>query len=431
MSIPRVDTLLDLHLFREIVHSDSATTNYVVLCQSNDSSKQQKDDVISSVFVDSYGSSSLPNVEYFLLDCNEIVDDVVDGAKSGTTVAEYLNLNTKTYPTIFVSGKRLESPRQIPSKHLKTGAMLSKAILKMVTPSAVKLESKSSLRSKCLEFDTCVVLLKSGDVSTGNFAWVKGLMTDLSAQFDKSKSVAVTYVDSDLHYLKNMEDVVYAVPDYKQNEPRFVVFRRTSPKGDDSRLKTSVAPFKKLDASSVVLKDDVLSFVSDVNGGKVKSHRLSQLPQLVTRTKKSAEQIRVKREKYRARAQEKKKKQTEGSSGSSNESASSSSSDDRKAERKAERDRRRAAHHRENNIREKTPEEIKKMEAERRKRMEEEAAKWNMMDSDLGDLADEDSLDDVDENSSYMFEDDEEELVDVDFDSSDSNDDDEDILDLD
>ena len=137
MTIPRIDPLLDRHILREVLLSDasSSSTNYVILCQD------VNDDVsISSVFLDAYSTNDIPNTEFMVLDCTESINDVVDTDDVTTkpkTVAEYLNLNIGTYPTIFLSSPRLNLPHQVPNKHLKTGNMLLKVMVSSSQNSAV------------------------------------------------------------------------------------------------------------------------------------------------------------------------------------------------------------------------------------------------------------------------------------------------------
>ena len=418
MEIPRVDTSDELAL-REVLFGEGPyDKNYAVLCHT-EATDGGPGLPISSVFLDSFSEAKAP-AEFVLMDCEYVLPS------SGKTVAERFNLNTKTFPTIFASGTGLEAPKQIPSKHLKTGAMLTKALRKVFVPGPVKLDNSKTLKAKCLDMEYCVVFLK-GSTSVSE-KYIKDAINTLSADYSRNKNMVIASVDATSNYMSNLEEVLLSLPEYKEGEHRLVGFKKLGgsaslseddDKKDQGRLITSTAVF---DSKSTKMDYDSLSyFISGLQSGSIETKKLSTLPGIKTRTKKSQTQISSKREKIRGRAKEKARAQQEQTF------AGSSTKSDTKAERKAERDRRRREHHAKNNVKPKTPEEIAAIEAQRRKRMEEEAAKWNMMEEDLADLVDEEA------NSGSEFQDDypdEEELLDID-DVSFVEDDDEEILDLD
>merc|ERR1712166_322527 len=90
-------------------------------------------------------------------------------SKEQKTVMERFDyLNKENRPIVFVSGS-IGQPKQVPSKFLKTGAMLTKALKNLVEPRAQKLETTQDLRSKCLEKDVCAVLLKGGSKASPKY----------------------------------------------------------------------------------------------------------------------------------------------------------------------------------------------------------------------------------------------------------------------
>ena len=82
-------------------------------------------------------------------------------------------------------------------------------------------------------------------------------------------------------------------------------------------------------------------------------------------------------------------------------------------------------HNKQNNVKQRTPEEIAEIERARRKRMEEEAAKWNIQE-EVDDGSNEDIASDEDGDTSYF----EEDVLDEDMDL-DEEEEDEDIIDMD
>mmetsp|Transcript_12166 Transcript_12166/g.18277 ORF Transcript_12166/g.18277 Transcript_12166/m.18277 type:complete len:467 (-) Transcript_12166:36-1436(-) len=427
VSIPRIDTGDELAL-REVFFGEGPySKDYAVLCHSD----ADPDLPISSVFLDSFSEGSAP-VDYVLLDCDYVLPS------SGKSIAKRFKLDTSVFPTIFVSGKSM-TPKQIPQKHLKTGTMLTKVLRKMLLPSALKIDSTRTLKQKCLDKDYCAVLLKgSGTVE----ARVKNAVTNLVTDYP---GVQIASVDSTSNYLANLEEVLLDLSEYEEDRHRLVMFKKVSgsavtpedigdededeetpnkaPPQDSGRLITSVAVYESGQSFST---NNLADFIQNVQSGKIKAKKLSTLPSLKTRTKKVNAKIIAKRQKLAARKKQERESKQKGSAGGG-AFGSTDSTNDSKADRKAERDRRRREHHAKNNVKPKTPEEIKAQEAARRKRMEEEAAKWNMMPEDLDDLAG----DGVEESESFFedFEDeDSEEIVDMD---ESATDDDEDILDLD
>lgn len=423
MDIPRIDTS-DVELLRNVIlEPSSRSTHYVVLCHSDSGEEDAKSaKPISSVFLDSYANGGFdPNssVEYLLLDCN------YELPSSGLSVYQKLNLNKKTYPQVFVSSSNLEAPKQIPAKYLKTGNMLTTAIKKLIVPSAIALSKTAQLKNICLDNDFCFLLMKSGEVSSG----IKSTMSSLAAEF-KNTNTAITHVNADDFYLANLEEITLSIPEYKEGLQRLIAFKKLGGSAKvienstekSGRLKTSISIFK----GNAEDLEAVNSYVTGIISGSIPTTKVSALPTIKTRTKKSQKTILAKREKLVQRAKERSQK----SKLEQETSSSSTSKEDAKRDRKAERDRRRREHNAANNVKEKTPEQIREMEANRRRRMEEEAAKWNMMDSDLDDLANEDdessSSSSGDSYSSFEEFDGEEEWVDVD-----EDDDDGEIMDLD
>lgn len=269
--------------------------------------------------------------------------------------------------------------------------------------------------------------MKSGEVSSG----IKSTMSSLAAEF-KNTNTAITHVNADDFYLANLEEITLSIPEYKEGLQRLIAFKKLGGSAKvienstekSGRLKTSISIFK----GNAEDLEAVNSYVTGIISGSIPTTKVSALPTIKTRTKKSQKTILAKREKLVQRAKERSQK----SKLEQETSSSSTSKEDAKRDRKAERDRRRREHNAANNVKEKTPEQIREMEAIRRRRMEDEAAKWNMMDSDLDDLANEDdessSSSSGDSYSSFEEFDGEEEWVDVD---EDEDDDDGEIMDLD
>jgi len=181
---------------------------------------------ISSVFQDAFSEAS-SIAEFRLIDCNYVLPS------SGKTIVERFNLDTKVRPTIFISGA-VGEPKQIPSKHLKTGAMLAKGLRSKLVPHADKIETTQDLRTKCLDKDICGLLLKG---TTKAPTYLKDAMQNLLKEFP---NVSFASVDASVLYVKNLEEFL---PELKDGQPRFVVFKKLSgslEKGGD-RLITSIA----------------------------------------------------------------------------------------------------------------------------------------------------------------------------------------------
>ena len=104
--------------------------------------------------------------EFRLVNCDYVLPE------SQKSIAEKFKLKTKERPTIFVSGA-IGEPKQVPSKHLKTGNMLLKALRSLLEPKAGKVETTQDLRNKCLDQDICGLLLKGTKQAP---AWLKDAM---------------------------------------------------------------------------------------------------------------------------------------------------------------------------------------------------------------------------------------------------------------
>lgn len=88
--IPRIDPTDELVL-RDVLFGEGSQKSYVVLCHAEDSAH------ISSVVQDAHNDGSAP-VEFRLLDCDFILPE------SNKSIVERFKLNTKTRPTVFLSG---------------------------------------------------------------------------------------------------------------------------------------------------------------------------------------------------------------------------------------------------------------------------------------------------------------------------------------
>ena len=347
--------------------------SYVVLCHA-DSSRLP----ISSVFQDAFGIAGSSVADFRLLDCQHVLQP------SGKTVAERFALDVKQRPTIFISGATGE-PKQIPSKHLKTGKMLAKLLKGQLEPHAAKIETTQDLRVKCLDKDICALLLK-GTTKAPNY--LKDAMKNLLKEFPK---VSFASVDSSVLYVKNLEEFL---PELASEQPRFVIFKKVSGSlsKDGTRLITSIAALP----TNGVSYGSMSNLLASVITNKTEMDKIPVLPTVKLRTKKLEQEEQAKRNR--------KNKSTDDTSTGSG----GSRDNDGSAEgRRAERERRRAEHNKEHKVRERTPEEIAEMERQRRIRMEEEAAKWNIAPDDMpdaGDTVDGNDFDDSDA-SNNMFED--------------------------
>lgn len=326
---------------------------------------------VSSVFAEAFAEKASP-AEFRLIDCGNTLD-------SGKTIAERFKLDLKQRPTIFLSGA-VGPPQQIPVKHLKTGAMLSKVLRGKLEARTAKVETTQDLRSKCLDKDVCALLLKGSKTSP---KYLKDAMSKLMTEFPQ---VVFASVDSTALYALNLEEHMVELRD---EQPRFVVLKKVSGSlapGSD-RLITSIAALP----TNGVGYGPMSNLVAGVVSGKTPLTKLSTLPVIKVRSKKLEDQERAKRERkldQQRRQQEQTQKQQ-----------SPSANDGSRDGRRAERERRRAEHNAAHNVREKTPEEIAEIERKRRARMAEEAARWNMAPDDL---PDEDPHDGSDSYEDFM-----------------------------
>lgn len=420
--IPRIDVNDELAL-REVFFGEGHGQSYVVLCNTPPSEDSNAKPLpISSVFQDamdeigtSNNNSNTKNVVNFaLLDCTYTLPT------SGKTIAQKFNLKLDQRPTIFIASPKLDSnvPKQMPSKHLKTGHMLAKVIKAMLLPHANKIETNKDMKNKCLNSSYCALLLKGGPPQKFLKDAVQSLLQKYGDTDDTSKLVTFASIDSSSLYTTGLEEFL---PEFTDGEHRFVVFKKNSGgiKEGDSRLKISMISLAKDDKLSHNSMEDLIQ--SAMKDDKMK--QLSALPQVKTRTKKLVEQERAKRQR---KADASKKKQQDSSSSTQ----PSGENDGSKEGRRAERERRREEHRKKNpNYREKTPEEIAEMERKRRQRMEEESAKWNIGSED--DAPPEGDPIDGESDSEYSdFEEGEDEYDDLD-DLDDLDEEDEDVMDLD
>ena len=359
---------------REVFFGEGRGQSYVVLCNTPPSEDSNAKPLpISSVFqdaMDEIGTSNSSNndknvVNFALLDCTYTLPT------SGKTIAQKFSLKLDQRPTIFIASPKLDSnvPKQIPSKHLKTGHMLAKVVKSMLLPHTNKIESNKDLKNKCLNASYCALLMKGGPPQKFLKDAVQSLLQKYGDTDDVSKLVTFASIDSSTLYTTGLEEFL---PEFADGEHRFVVFKKVSGgiKEKDSRLKTSMISLSENDTLSHNSMEDL---IQSAMKGSDKMKKLSALPQVKTRTKKLVEQERAKRQR---KADASKKKQQGDSSSSKPHSGENDGS---KEGRRAERERRREEHRKKNpNYREKTPEEIAEMERKRRQRMEEEAAKWNI-----------------------------------------------------
>jgi hypothetical protein len=409
--IPRVNVDDELEIrrvfFGEGADANGRGTPFVVLC--NDESSKTP---ISSVFADAARDAGSSLAAFRLIDCNHVLPE------SGKSIADRFKLNMKERPTIFLSGSPLvqaggaEEPiRQVPSKHLKTGATLLKWLRSVLEPHAAKVETTQDLRAKCLDKDICALLLKGTKKAP---AYLKDTMRNLLKEFP---NVAFASIDASVLYAKNLEEYL---PELEGGQPRFVVFRRVSgtlEKGG-KRLITSIAPLP----TNGVSYGQMSNLVAGVVNGSQKMEKIPALPTIKTRTKKLEQEERAKRERKTKRAQE---GDVSPSSRAGGGTTSSDENDGSRDGRRAERERRRTEHRKSNNVKERTPEEIAEMERQRRLRMEKEAERWNVAPEDLppgGDMFDDkDTYDDTYEGEGETF------VEHIDKDEAD----DEDVMDLD
>jgi len=410
--ILRVDmtaTANDLEIRDVFFGEDTSTgnTNYAVLCYPESAVFP-----ISSVFQDAANDGTAP-AQFRIMDC----DVPMPGSEEGKTVIGRFKLNKKTRPVVFVSGA-IGQPKQVPAKYLKTGAMLTKALKNLLEPKAEKIETTQDLRTKCLDKDTCALMLKGSKVLP---KYAKDAVHKLVVEYPK---ITFAAVDSSVLYVKGVE--AEFLTELVPGMPRFIVFQKTS--GTTDKKKTDAS---RLKTTAVALDVDVAygpmsNLVASVVSGSATMTKVSTSPTIKTRTKKLE---KTENEKRQRRKNRESGGSSGGDSGSASQGAFSGSGDnDGSAEgRKAERERRRAEHRKNNpNYKEKTPEEIKEMERKRRIRMEEEAKKWNIADED----ADADGGEGA--GDEYMMDEDwDKDGDDLDLDDEDDEDEDEDVMDLD
>lgn len=358
LKISRVNVLDELELREVLFGEGESKRNFAVLCQGEDTSR------VSSVFADAFKDGS-STAQFRLIDCNYVLPS------SGKSIADRFKLDTSIRPTVFMSGAALGEPLQIPSKHLRTGAMLVKALKSRLEVKTAKIETTQDLRSKCLERDLCGLLLKGTKKAP---AYLKDAMGKLLKEFPQ---VSFASVDTSVLYVKNFEDLL---PELKDEKPRFAVFKKVSgsTKSGGSRLITS---FATLDDDVDVSYGTLSNLLAGVVQKSITPKKVPSLPQIKTRTKKLVAEEKAKRERKIDQEQRKLDKESGRNTGSTENDGS-------REGRRAERERRRAEHRKKNNARERTPEEIAEMERRRRERMEEEAQKWNMAPEDMPDLGD-------------------------------------------
>lgn len=348
-SIPRIDPLDDVGL-REVFFAEvTGKQSYAVLCHEPDSKAP-----ISSVFSDAFSGGSSPAL-FRILDCNYVLPE------SEKTIAERFKLDLKKRPTIFVSGA-VGEPKQVPSKHLKTGKMLDKLLKNMLEPRAAKIETTQDLRIKCLNQPYCALLVKgSKSVDSTTKAAIQKLLVE-------QPKIVFASVDSSNLYIKNLEEYL---PELQKGRHRFVVFKKLSGSLDpkDTRIVTSIAPL----ANSGVSYGQMSNLCAEVMSERKSMTKLTTLPMIKTRTKKVEAEEKLKRERST-------QSQKAGSSGSS---APSGVNDGTKDGRRAERERRREEHREKTGAVPKTPEEIAEIERQRRIRMEDAEQAWTVQDGDL------------------------------------------------
>mmetsp|Transcript_17373 Transcript_17373/g.25204 ORF Transcript_17373/g.25204 Transcript_17373/m.25204 type:complete len:452 (+) Transcript_17373:93-1448(+) len=410
--IPRIDIQDELAVREVFFGEGESNKDYVVLCHVPPGNSGSVTVPISSVFQEASADAASPG-EFVLMDCTEKLP-------SGKTVAERFSLDLKKRPTIFVSGK-VGPPKQIPTKHLKTGAMLTKVLKQLLEPHAAKIETTKDLKAKCLNKDVCGLLLKGGKPEP----YVKDAVSNLLVKYPK---VQFASVDSTVLYMSNLEEYL---PEFKSGEHRFVVFKKvsggldagTNETAGSGRLITSIAPLQ----SNGVSFSSMSSLVNNAVKGSSSMKKIPSLPAVKTRTRKLEEAERKKRQRKMDQSNRSSEKQQGSSTGGG---GAFSANDGSKEGRKMERDKRREEHRKQNNVKPKTPEEIAEMERARRQRMEEEAAKWNIAPEDApeeGDFVD----DEESSGGGYYFNEDEDEDGFVDADEDEEEEDDEDVLDLD
>jgi hypothetical protein len=346
--LTRVNVHDELELRDVLFGEGDSGKSYAVLCQEEQSTLP-----ISSVFTDAFKDGTSP-AHFRVVDCNYVLPS------SGKSIAERFELDLKVRPTIFISGAGMEKPQQVSAKYLKTGGMLVKLLKQKLVSHAAKIETTQDLRTKCLDKDICALLLKGSKKAP---KYLKDAMQKLLVEFP---TVAFAVVNSEVLYLKNGEE---HLPELVGEEPRFVVFKKVSGSAaaGGSRLITSIAPLE-----TGVSYGTMSTHVAGVVRKTIAATRIPSVPTISIRTKKLVEEEKAKRQRKKDRAQESSK--TAGGASTSNAQANDGTRDGRRLER----EKRRAQHRANNNVRERTPEEIADIERKRRIRMEEQASKWNV-----------------------------------------------------
>lgn len=411
MKIPRIDVNDELSL-REVFFGEGHGQSYVVLCNTppKEDDPKAKPSHISSVFqdaMDEISNSNKDQVQFVLMDCTHTLPT------SGKTIAQKFKLDLKQRPSIFISSPKLDSnvPKQIPSKHLKTGHMLAKVVKQMLLPHTQKIESSKDIKNKCLNASYCALLLKGATPDKFLKDAIHNLLQKYGDGDDLSKKVTFASVDSSTLYITGLEE---HLPEFSKGTNRFVVFKKVSGgiKEGDTRLITSIASLGENESLTHNSMEDLMTQVMNGSGKGGKMKKLSSLPQVKTRTKKLEAAERAKRQRKVDAKKEKEDKAKQPHTGEN---------DGSKEGRKAERERRREEHRKNNpNYKQKTPEEIAEMERKRRQRMEEESKKWNMeAEEDLppeGEPIDDGEYDeyDMDEEDGDEEEEDDEDIMDLD-----------------
>lgn len=387
--IIRVNVLDEVELKNVFFDESGTGKSYALLCHDDETNLP-----VSSVFQDAFNDGG-SSAEFRLIDCNYVLPS------SEKSIADKFKLDLKIRPTIFISGNAVDSPKQIPAKHLKTGKMLVKALRSQLEKRAAKIETTQDLRTKCLDKDICGLLLKGTKTAP---KYLKDAINKLLVEFP---NVSFGSVDASVLYVLNLEEHMVELAN---EQPRFVVLKKISgslEKGG-SRLITSIAPLP----DNGVSYGQMSTLLGNVITGSVQPKKIPSLPSIKTRTKKLVEQERAKRERKQGQQERK-----------NNPQKPATANDGSVEGRRLEREKRRAEHRAKTGFKEKTPEEIAEMERKRRERMEEEAAKWNVAPDDApeeGDIIDEGEY--VEEEEEYL---DGEEVL------EDEGSDDEDVIDLD
>jgi hypothetical protein len=318
--------------------------SYVLQCYSTSERAESK--ALNSAFVDAAKLIDHKMARFGTIDCDFVLPD------SGLSIMEKFKIDPTRRPAaVFISGGRLTSPKQLSGGDLKSGNLLAKGIKNILEPKSAKLETSKHLKSRCLSFGHCLLLLKGGEVNDT-------LKNDIKKLVSEFPEVQFAHVDSNLLEM-NLEK---KMKPFEVGSHRVVMFKRVDGEDDGeeeseksskkskpstTKLTTSAKSYKSGDYSYDALKTFISGGIETEDGFKT----LPATPKLSVRTKKNAE--KAKKEKY--------KKENGGAE-------PPVSKEERKAER--ERQRQRAKKEREATM---TPEEIEaerlKFEAERREKL--------------------------------------------------------------